>query len=64
MSPSLNLLSPTRQGPNIPAANGLRSSDEYLGSFDLRDTLTAMAVCELSFAEFRAALEKSCKRVG
>ena len=64
MSPSLNLQSPMRQHPNLPAANVFPSSDEYPGSFSLRDTLTAMAVCELPFAEFRAALEKSGKRLG
>ena len=49
--------------PRPPAANALRSSDENPGSFDLRATLAAMAVRELSFAEFRAALEKSGKRL-
>ena len=63
MSPSLNLQSPMRQRPNAPAANGLRSSDENAASFDLRTTLAAMAVRELSFAEFRAALEKSGKHL-
>jgi hypothetical protein len=63
MSPSLNLQSPMRQCPRPPAANALRSSDENPGSFDLRATLAAMAVRELSFAEFRAALEKSAKRL-
>ena len=64
MSPSLNLQAPIRQRLNTPAANALRSSDENPGSFDLRATLAAMAVRELSFAEFRAALEKSGKRLG
>ena len=63
MSPSLNLQSPMRQCPRPPAANGLRSSDENAASFDLRTTLAAMAVRELSFAEFRAALEKSGKHL-
>ena len=63
MSPSLNLQSPMRQCPRPPAANGLRSSDENPGSFDLRATLAEMAVRELSLAEFRAALEKSGKRL-
>jgi hypothetical protein len=64
MSPSLNLHLSMLQYPTSAVANGLHSHDEGLGSFDLRDTLTAMAVCELSFAEFRAALEKCGKRLG
>ena len=63
MSPSLNSQSPMLQRPNPPAAQGFRSNDENPGSFDLRATLAAMAVRELSFAEFRVALEKSGKRL-
>jgi len=63
MSPSLNSQSPMLQRPNPSAAQGFRSSDENAGSFDLRATLAAMAVRELSFAEFLAALEKSGKRL-
>ena len=63
MSPSLNPNSPMRQRPNPAAANGSRSSNENTGSFDLRATLAAMVVRELSFAEFRPALEKSGMRV-
>ena len=62
MSPSLNLQSPMRQCPRPPAANGALFGDKNAGSFDLRATLAAMAVRELSLAEFRAALEKSGKR--
>jgi hypothetical protein len=51
------------QRPRPPAANGLQSGSENPGSFDLRATLAAMVVHELSFAEFRAALEKSGKRL-
>ena len=63
MSPSLNLQSPMLQRPNPPATKGFRSSDQNAGSFDLRATLAAMVVRELSFAEFLAALEKSGKRL-
>ena len=63
MFPSLNPQSPMRQYPNPAAANGSRSSDENAGSFDLRATLAAMVVREHSFAEFRAALERSGMRV-
>jgi hypothetical protein len=51
------------QRPNPSAAQGFRSSDQNAGSFDLRATLAAMVVRELSFAEFLAALEKSGKRL-
>lgn len=63
MTPSLNLQFATRQRANPPAANGFHCSDENLGSFDLRATLPAMTVRELSFAEFRAAIESSGKRL-
>jgi len=52
-----------RQRSNPPAANGFHCSDENLGSFDLKATLPAMTVRELSFAEFRAAIESSGKRL-
>jgi len=51
------------QRPNPRATKGFRSSDQNAGSFDLRATLAAMVVRELSFAEFLAALEKSGKRL-
>jgi len=51
-----------RHSPNSAAANGFHSNDDSHASFDLRDTLAATVVRELSFAEFRAALEKSGKR--
>ena len=53
--------SPMHQRPK-PFANGASLGDESPGGFDLRDTLTATVVRELSFAEFRAALENSGKR--
>ncbi|MBK8889543.1 MAG: hypothetical protein IPN75_03685 [Dechloromonas sp.] len=59
MSPTLSIQSPMRQHSNSAAANGFRSSDD---SYDLRDTLAATVVRELSFAEFRAAIEQSGKR--
>jgi hypothetical protein len=49
MTPSPNLQSPMRQRANPPAANGFHCSDENLGSFDLRATLPAMTVRDLSF---------------
>ena len=59
MSPTLSSQSPMRQNTNSVAANGFHSSDD---SYDLRDTLAATVVRELSFAEFRAAVEQSGKR--
>jgi hypothetical protein len=50
-----------RQRPK-PVANGFGVGEDSLNGFDLRDTLTATVVRELSFAEFRAALENSGKR--
>jgi len=50
-----------RQRQNQAAASGFRSSDEHSSNFDLRDTLAATEVRELSFAEFRALLENSGK---
>lgn len=61
MSPTTNLQSPMRQRPYQAATSGFRSSDEYGSNFDLRDTLAATEVRELSFAEFRAALENAGK---
>jgi hypothetical protein len=56
MSPSLNSQSATRRGRNA-AANFTRATEGALGNFDLREALSATVVRELSFAEFRAALE-------
>jgi hypothetical protein len=50
-----------RQRPK-PFEIGASLGDESPGGFDLRDTLAATVVRELSFAEFRAALENSGKR--
>jgi len=61
MPPSHDMQSPIRQRPK-PVANGAGLADERSDGFDLRDTLAATVVRELSFAEFRAALEKSGKR--
>jgi hypothetical protein len=61
MPPSHDMQSPMRQRPK-PVANGASLADECPDGFDLRDTLAATVVRELSFAEFRAALEKSGKR--
>ena len=61
MPPSHDMHSPMHQRPK-PVANGASRGDESPGGFDLRDTLAATVVRELSFAEFRAALENSGKR--
>ncbi|MBL8420070.1 MAG: hypothetical protein JNK92_05480 [Dechloromonas sp.] len=62
MFPNANIQSAMRHSPNSAAANGFHSNDDSNASVDLRDTLAATVVRELSFAEFRAALEKSAKR--
>lgn len=61
MPPSHDMQSPMRQRPK-PVGNGAGLGDENPGGFDLRDTLAATVVRELSFAEFRAALENSGRR--
>ena len=61
MPPSHDMQSPMRQRPK-PVANGACLGHESPDCFDLRDTLAATVVRELSFAEFRAALENSGKR--
>jgi len=61
MPPSHDMQSPIRQRPK-PVGNGAGLADERSDGFDLRDTLAATVVRELSFAEFRAVLEKSGKR--
>ena len=61
MPPSRDMQSPMCQRPK-PVANGASLGDENPDGFDLRDTLAATVVRELSFAEFRAALENSGKR--
>lgn len=42
-----------------PAARAGRPADDGIGSFTLRETLAATEVQEMSFAEFRAAMEKA-----
>ncbi len=61
MPPSHDMQSPLRQRPK-PFEIGASLGDENPDGFDLRDTLAATVVRELSFAEFRAALENSGKR--
>ena len=61
MPPSHDVQSPMRQRPKS-FENHASLGDENSGGFDLRDTLAATVVRELSFAEFRAALENSGKR--
>ena len=61
MPPSHDMQSPMRQRPK-PFEIGASLGDESPGGFDLRDTLAATVVRELSFAEFRAALDNSGKR--
>jgi hypothetical protein len=41
------------------ARNNTGSADDGFGSFSLRDTLQATEVQEMSFTEFRAAMEKT-----
>ena len=41
------------------AARNNNAADDGFGSFSLRDTLQATEVQEMSFTEFRAAMEKS-----
>ena len=57
MSPSLNSQSATRRSRNAAAMNFASASEDAGGNFDLREALSATVVRELSFAEFRAALE-------
>jgi hypothetical protein len=57
MSPSLNSQSAMRRSRNAAAASLERATDGAGGNFDLREALSATVVRELSFAEFRAALE-------
>lgn len=60
MPPSPNMQS--RQSQKSAAADSSRLDDAKFGNFDLRDTLSSTVVRELSFSEFRAALERSNKR--
>ena len=60
MPPSPHMQS--RQRQNSAVTSGSRLDDAKVGDFDLRDALAATVVRELSFSEFRAALEKSGKR--
>ena len=56
MSPSLNSQSANRRSRS--AAGNFELAAESAGfSFDLREALSATVVRELSFAEFRAALD-------
>jgi hypothetical protein len=57
MSPSLNSQSATRRSRNAAAMNFASATEDAGGNFDLREALSATVVRELSFAEFRAALE-------
>lgn len=43
------------------ARSGKRPGEDNNGNFDLRDTLESTVVHEMSFAEFRAAMEKAGK---
>lgn len=57
MSPN-HIQSANRPQSMSEEVNGFAAQDEYSASmFDLRETLREMAVRELSFGEFRAALE-------
>jgi hypothetical protein len=52
-----------RQPTNTEVITGFAAHDEQTASlFDLRSTLAEMVVRELSFSEFRAAMEQSGRR--
>jgi hypothetical protein len=57
MSPSLNTQSASRRSRSAAAGNFELAAESAGFSFDLREALSATVVRELSFAEFRAALE-------
>jgi hypothetical protein len=42
-------------------AQSRQANEDAQGSFDLRDTLNATEVREMSFAEFRAALQRPAR---
>jgi hypothetical protein len=63
MSPILKTQSGPHRLPSATASNRRRAGNENATDFDLRDTLAATVVRELSFAEFRAALAQSGKRL-
>ena len=63
MSPSLYSQSAKRLPSNSEVITGFAAHDEQTASiFDLRSTLAEMVVRELSFSEFRAAMEQSGRR--
>jgi hypothetical protein len=62
MSPILNSPPRSLQRQGSAASNRGIVGNEMASDFDLRDTLAATVVRELSFAEFRAAMMKTAKR--
>ena len=63
MSPSRYTQSAHRPQSNVEVITAFAAPDEQTASiFDLRSTLAEMVVRELSFSEFRAAMEKSGTR--
>ena len=63
MSPSRYNQSAMRNYSNSEVITAFAAPDEQTASlFDLRSTLAEMVVRELSFSEFRAALEQSGTR--
>jgi hypothetical protein len=63
MSPSHNNQSATRLQSSSEVITVFAAPDEQAASlFDLRRTLAEMVVRELSFSEFRAAMEQSGRR--
>lgn len=63
MSPSRHTQSASRQHSQGEVITGFAAHDEQTASlFDLRSTLAEMVVRELSFSEFRAAMEQSGRR--
>ncbi len=57
MSPSLNSQSAIAAAGMPPPRISSSPAEIAFGNFDLREALSATVVRELSFAEFRAALE-------
>ena len=57
MSPSLNSQPANRRSRSAAAGNFEFAAESAGFSFDLREALSATVVRELSFAEFRAALD-------
>lgn len=64
MAPTVKISTATHRGFDYGTKNNSAPADSLSTGFDLRDTLTATVVRELSFAEFRLALEQSGNKRG